>query len=308
MRTETARKVFLSHTRADKDFARHLATDLETLGFAVWFDKWELRVGDSLIERIEEGIQESQWMVVILSPAALKSEWVLKELRTGLTKEIGAKKVFVLPALCQEVSLPSFLQDKFYADFTGSYETGLSLIKDRLLGQYKLSCGEQWLLIKNPLPEGLREELSYLPESRRARWQYANYMRDWVESLRGDALPRGSELWFGRTGRLVLRSDRERVFGDYDWHGMSLAGRIEGRREKGVIIFNWDWRVSSERGNGLFWTTIPNVLHGGWWMDYDDVDQDAIRAGRSAVPNRWEFVNVQGLRISAGKEEGQGSA
>lgn len=124
--------VFVGHSSADAAFARRLASDLETLGIRVWFDEWELRVGDSLVGRIKKGIQVSRWMIVVLSPVALRSKWVRRELRIGLTREVGSAKVFVLLALCKRVSLPPFLSDKFYADFSRSYDTGLRLIKDRI--------------------------------------------------------------------------------------------------------------------------------------------------------------------------------
>ena len=84
--------VFISYTKKDVEFARKLARDLRLLGLSVWFDEWEMKVGDSIVGRIENGIEESQWMIVILSPDAVKSQWVLKELRSGLTKEIGDVK------------------------------------------------------------------------------------------------------------------------------------------------------------------------------------------------------------------------
>jgi hypothetical protein len=328
MRAQNSRRVFLSHTRADKVFARRLTADLESLGFSVWFDEWELRVGDSLIERVESGIEASHWMIVVLSPAAIRSQWVLKELRSGLTKEIGSASVFVLPALCRRTVLPSFIRDKFYADFTKSYETGLSLIKDRLIGRYTSGSTDEWLLIRNPLPPDFRTPLREYPRTREdtVRFIYGESYEDydsdsrrpvhphnvsgvggerWISGLTTTAkarrvghAPKGSELWFGRSGRLVLRRNREgKVSGDYDWHGMSLAGRIEGQVEKDCIVFSWNWSQSSERGRGLFWTRIPNLLYGGWWMDYEEINVDAIRSGRLMIPNSWEFVNVQGLEI-----------
>ncbi len=40
--------LFLSHSSADKTFVEKLAKDLEGVGVNVWFDKWEIKVGDSL--------------------------------------------------------------------------------------------------------------------------------------------------------------------------------------------------------------------------------------------------------------------
>jgi len=48
--------VFLSHQSGDKPFVEKLAKDLERLGIKVWFDKWQIKVGESLTWSIENGI------------------------------------------------------------------------------------------------------------------------------------------------------------------------------------------------------------------------------------------------------------
>ena len=60
--------VFLSHTTADKDFARRLATVLTAHRIEVWFDEWEIKVGDSLMGKVQDGISRSSYLGVVLSP------------------------------------------------------------------------------------------------------------------------------------------------------------------------------------------------------------------------------------------------
>ena len=90
----------------------------------------------------------------------------------------------------------------------------------------------------------------------------------------------------------------KKISGDYDWHGLSLAGHIHGERNKDLIHFSWDWTRSSEKGRGIFWLDVPDVLYGGWWMDYQDISDEDIESKRVEPPNRWEFVNVTGLHIT----------
>ena len=40
--------IFLSHTSIDKPFVEKLARDLQRLGISVWYDKYEIKVGESL--------------------------------------------------------------------------------------------------------------------------------------------------------------------------------------------------------------------------------------------------------------------
>jgi hypothetical protein len=126
-------KVFLSHSSADKDFASRLAVDLQSRNVPVWFDKWELKVGDSLIQKIEEGISESGWLAVILSKNSISSDWVQKELYAAQAKELREKSVFILPIILDNCNVPLFLLDKVYADFRNSYDHGLEYLLNRFI-------------------------------------------------------------------------------------------------------------------------------------------------------------------------------
>lgn len=121
-----SKKVFLCHSSSDKLFVDRLASDLEKVNIGVWYDKWEIKVGDSLIEKIQEGLNNNDYLVIILSPESVISEWVKRELNSALMKEIKEKKVVVLPCLISNCSMPVFLSEKKYADFTKSYEDGFT--------------------------------------------------------------------------------------------------------------------------------------------------------------------------------------
>jgi hypothetical protein len=72
--------IFLSHTSCDKPFVEKLARDLKRIGVNVWFDKWEIEVGESITWKIGQGIRENEYLGIVLSPEALNSEWVKSEL------------------------------------------------------------------------------------------------------------------------------------------------------------------------------------------------------------------------------------
>lgn len=127
-------KVFLSHSHADKSFARQLANDLADAGHFVWVDEAEILLGDSLIEKIAEGIRQVDFLAALLSHASVNSSWVKRELEIAINREIADKKIFVLPVLIDDATLPDFLAGKMYADFRSieQYKAGLSLILRRL--------------------------------------------------------------------------------------------------------------------------------------------------------------------------------
>jgi hypothetical protein len=126
------KKVFLSHSFKDKDFVRQLAADLKKASVPVWFDEFELKVGDSLNERIGNGIVESGYFAVVLSRNSVESKWVQKELNSALAYELQRKSVFVLPILLEKCDIPAFLLDKFYADFSSNYHAGLKSLLQRV--------------------------------------------------------------------------------------------------------------------------------------------------------------------------------
>lgn len=77
-------KIFISHASSDDAFVRGLQQALGDLGQDVWVDSRQLRGGDSLWPEIQKAIEEASAFAVLVSPEALQSRWVGKELRHAL--------------------------------------------------------------------------------------------------------------------------------------------------------------------------------------------------------------------------------
>ncbi len=88
--------VFVSHAFEDKEFARALADGLSKHGLRVWFDGFELKVGDSLRRSIDYGLSKSRFGAVVLSPSFFAKEWTQKELDALTARETKNKKI-ILP-------------------------------------------------------------------------------------------------------------------------------------------------------------------------------------------------------------------
>jgi TIR domain len=75
------RDVFVSHAFEDKDeIARQLVEALVARGISVWFDEYELRLGDSIRKKIEQGLRDSRHGLIIMTKNFFNREWTQKEL------------------------------------------------------------------------------------------------------------------------------------------------------------------------------------------------------------------------------------
>lgn len=88
---------FISHASEDKqDFVGPLANALRAMGFRVWYDEFELKVGDSLRQSIDRGLVNSRYGIVVLSKAFFEKNWPQYELNSLTAREIDGRKV-ILP-------------------------------------------------------------------------------------------------------------------------------------------------------------------------------------------------------------------
>lgn len=110
--------VFLSHNHADKPFVRKLAKDLEAHNVKCWLDESEMKIGDSLIQKIRDGIDNVEYFAVILSPNSIEAPWVVNELDVAMNLQIAGKPIKVLPIMLKECEPPGFLVGKLYGNFT----------------------------------------------------------------------------------------------------------------------------------------------------------------------------------------------
>ncbi|MBJ6982166.1 toll/interleukin-1 receptor domain-containing protein [Luteimonas sp. MC1572] len=119
------RIAFLSHSSVDKPFIRQLAADLTANGVDVWLDEQRIRVGDSIPERLAQGLAGSDYFLIAMSRHAASSAWVQKELNNALVTEVQKRKVHILPLRLDDTPMPPIIGDKKYADFSQSYKAGL---------------------------------------------------------------------------------------------------------------------------------------------------------------------------------------
>ncbi len=88
--------VFISHASEDKDeVVRPLAEALKQGGLAVWYDEFELRIGDSLRRKIDSGLARSRFGVVVLSQEFFRKGWPNYELDGLVTRAVSGEQVLL---------------------------------------------------------------------------------------------------------------------------------------------------------------------------------------------------------------------
>ncbi|MEP0365751.1 MAG: DUF1883 domain-containing protein [Cyclobacteriaceae bacterium] len=89
--------VFISHASEDKDeVVRPLANALKANGLDVWYDEFELNIGDSLRRKIDKGLANSKFGIVVLSKSFIRKGWTNYELDGIITKSVTGEQI-VLP-------------------------------------------------------------------------------------------------------------------------------------------------------------------------------------------------------------------
>lgn len=114
-------KIFISHSSKDKAWARRLSEDLKEIGHEPWLDEWEIKVGECIVTKIDRGIEDSEFVAIILSKHSVESGWVDKEWKAKYWSEIESDRTMVLPLLKENCTIPTLLKTKRYADFRKKY-------------------------------------------------------------------------------------------------------------------------------------------------------------------------------------------
>lgn len=88
--------VFISHASEDKDdVVRPLAFALKEKGVSVWYDEFEMKIGDSLRRKIDKGLANSRFGIVVVSRDFIKKGWTNYELDGIITKAVSGEQVLL---------------------------------------------------------------------------------------------------------------------------------------------------------------------------------------------------------------------
>ncbi|HMV84894.1 MAG TPA: TIR domain-containing protein [Blastocatellia bacterium] len=110
--------VFISHSKEDKPAARELAERLRRDGLRVWFDEWEIKPGDSIPLKIQNGLEQSRTLVLMMSANVSASEWVMFERQAVIFRDPANQKRRFIPLRLDNGEIPEALKQYASIDWT----------------------------------------------------------------------------------------------------------------------------------------------------------------------------------------------
>jgi hypothetical protein len=117
--------VFISHRGEDLALAEQLAEQLKQTGFEVWLDKWNIFIGDSIIEKINAGLENVSYLILCYSGAGISSPWMSREWMATLSQQLDGHNVRLLPVRLSGGYPPAILADIKYADLVKDWDHGM---------------------------------------------------------------------------------------------------------------------------------------------------------------------------------------
>ncbi len=150
--------IFLSHAHADRSIVQQLYHELRKAEVSCWLDEAEILPGESIMSKVEEAIDDMDYLGVILSKTSVNSSWVQAELRMAMTEELKEARVRVIGLVIDDCRIPGFLRDKLYVDLRTDFTAGVRQLVSFLYGEPKVIQKPRQALLAE-LVEGADEEL-----------------------------------------------------------------------------------------------------------------------------------------------------
>jgi hypothetical protein len=119
--------VFISYSRIDSEIADRIADVLSSLDIRYFLDQKDIDWGDTFALSIAEAIKNATHLIVIVSPASLKSEWVPYEIGQAKANSLSILPYLIHPSL----DMPSYLNGIHYLLSLEKVREYFARIKDR---------------------------------------------------------------------------------------------------------------------------------------------------------------------------------
>ena len=121
-------EIFVSHRGDDTKEAEQLALELRRSGHDVWLDKWEIELADSIVEKMQRGLDSAKYLIVCCSDSGVCVPWMSREWMSALARQLNGEDIKLLPVLLTGGYPPAILKDIKYVDLTNDWQNGVNQI------------------------------------------------------------------------------------------------------------------------------------------------------------------------------------
>ncbi|HEX6383727.1 MAG TPA: SUMF1/EgtB/PvdO family nonheme iron enzyme [Anaerolineae bacterium] len=232
------RQIFISHAQQNAAFAQRLAGDLKAHNYAVWIAPDSIRPGEKWVEAISRGLDESGVFVLVLTPHAVKSQWVRRETDAAIEMEHEGEMNLV-PLLVEPSRVPALWRVYQRISFRSDYDAGLKSLLEHLnpdmdsLSRQVVSVGEEAIAVLRPAPS------PPVQEATRDRMIWPKTGKEMVRIPAGEFLygekkekVHLDEYWIGKTP--VTHAEYKRLLDANPKHPVPFTDRDWARP------YNWD--------------------------------------------------------------------
>lgn len=144
-------KIFISHRSLDKEYALRIKDSIEDFGYTVWIDNEKILGGDIIIEKVDQGIAECNFVIALLSKN-IDESWVRRELNLAMHYEVESNKknsnknCFVIPVLIEECKVPIVLMGKKHINLFEDFDLAIR----EIIHQIDERNGVKWSYPETP--------------------------------------------------------------------------------------------------------------------------------------------------------------
>lgn len=119
------KEAFLSHAHGDLSFVRKIARVLQAHGIGVWYSEQHILGGEQWHDEIGRALTRCDWLLLVLTPSAVRSKWVKRELLYALQEDrYDGRIVPLLRRACEHAKLSWALASFQVIDFTRDFDGG----------------------------------------------------------------------------------------------------------------------------------------------------------------------------------------
>jgi hypothetical protein len=129
-------RAFISHSSRDRAFVESFAASLRANGVDAWYSAWEIKPGDSIRAKIDEGLAGCEFFIIVLSRDSVNRPWVKTELDAATVRVISGSVRKIIPVRIEDCGeIPPILGSLLWEDFTSQpYESALNRVIRSIYG------------------------------------------------------------------------------------------------------------------------------------------------------------------------------